>query len=96
MRAALLHELGGVPEPADVEEPSGTVLDVAAIGLNPLDIGVANGRFYGGHPPLPYVPGCEAVGRLAKTGERVYVSGGGLGVRDQTAAGEKGRSEAHD
>jgi NADPH:quinone reductase len=81
VRAALLHELGGVPEPAEVDEPSGVVLDVAAIGLNPLDIGVGAGRFYGGHPPLPYVPGCEAVGRLAETGERVYVSGGGLGVR---------------
>jgi NADPH2:quinone reductase len=89
MRAALVRELGGAPEPADVDEPSGTVLDVAAIGLNPLDIGVAAGRFYGGHPPLPYVPGCEAVGRLAKTGERVYVSGGGLGVGRNGAAAER-------
>jgi NADPH2:quinone reductase len=89
MRAALVRELGGVPEPADIDEPSGTVLEVAAIGLNPLDIGVAAGRFYGGRPPLPYVPGCEAVGRLAETGERVYVAGGGIGVRRNGTAAER-------
>lgn len=89
MHAALLHELGGVPEPAEVDEPAGVVLDVAAIGLNPLDIGVGAGRFYGGHPPLPYVPGCEAVGRLTETGERVYVAGSGLGVRRNGTAAER-------
>jgi NADPH:quinone reductase len=89
VRAALLRELGGVPEPAEVDEPSGTVLDVAAIGLNPLDIGVGAGRFYGGHPPLPYVPGCEAVGNLAESGERVYVAAGGLGVRRNGTAAER-------
>jgi NADPH2:quinone reductase len=81
MRAALIRELGAVPEPAEVAAPSrGTLLEVDSAGLNPLDVGVAAGRFYGGHPPLPYVPGCEAVGRIRRSG-RVYVSGGGLGVR---------------
>src|SRR5207253_2520788 len=48
------------------------------------------GVFYGGHADLPYVPGCEAVGRIVEAptlgeGIRVYVSGGGLGVqRDGT------------
>jgi NADPH2:quinone reductase len=79
-----------LPEPTEVDDPSGgTLLDVAAIGLNPLDIAVAAGRFYGGHPPLPYVAGCEAVGRLADTGERVYVSGGGLGVRRSGTAADR-------
>jgi NADPH2:quinone reductase len=93
MRAALLRELGGVPEPADVDEPlqheGQELLEVAAVGLNPIDISVGSGRFYGGSPPLPYVPGCEAVGRLATTGERVYVFAGGLGVRRDGTLAER-------
>ena len=82
MRAALVRQLGELPEPAEVDEPDGgSLIDVSAAALNPLDVAVAAGRFYGGSPPLPYVPGCEAVGRLAGSGERVYVFRGGLGVR---------------
>jgi NADPH:quinone reductase-like Zn-dependent oxidoreductase len=89
VRAARIRELGRPPEPEDVDAPSpsegGALVEVEAVALNPLDFAVGNGRFYGGHPPLPYVPGCEAVGRL--DGGRVYVSGGGLGVtRDGTIA----------
>jgi NADPH:quinone reductase len=91
MRAALLRELGGVPEPAEVDEPrSGEgLLEVVAVALNPLDVAVASGRFYGGSPPLPYVLGCEAVGRLSATGERVYVFAGGLGVRRDGTLAER-------
>jgi NADPH2:quinone reductase len=61
------------------------VLEVLAAPLNPLDVAVAAGRFYGGHPPLPYVPGCEAVGRV--DGRLVWAFGGGLGLaRDGTLA----------
>jgi NADPH:quinone reductase len=87
VRAARITELGRAPEPAELEPPSGdgvvVVMEVAA--LNPLDIAVGAGRFYGGHPELPYVPGCEGVGR--RDGVRVYVFGGGLGTqRDGTLA----------
>ena len=51
-----------------------------AVSLNPLDLNVANGRFYGGHPPLPYVPGCEGVGRR-DDGTLVYVFGEMRGVQ---------------
>ena len=89
MRAALIRELGAVPEPAEVgDPPGGVLLEVDAAALNPLDIGVAADRFYGGHPPLPYVPGCEAVGRLGDTG-RVYVYGSGLGVRRNGTLSER-------
>ena len=40
------------------------VLEIAAVALNPLDVSIGAGRFYGGSPPLPYVPGSEAVGRV--------------------------------
>lgn len=76
MRGAQVRELGQAPEPAEVE--GGGALQVAAVALNPLDLAVAAGRFYGGHPPVPYVPGCEAVAR--RDGRRVYVFGDGRGT----------------
>jgi NADPH2:quinone reductase len=89
VRAALVAELGGIPTVADVEEPQDTervLVTVLAVALNPLDLAVAAGRFYGGHPSLPYVPGCEAVVRTAD-GRRVWSFGDGLGVaRDGTLA----------
>ena len=46
--------------------PTTTVLlDVLAVALNPVDVAIGIGRFYAGHPPLPYVPGIECVGRTA-------------------------------
>ena len=91
MRAALITALGEPPNAADVDEPRAgdgeTLVDVLASALNPLDVAVGSGRYFGGHPPLPYVPGAEAVGRVARAGEGapaegtlVYVSGAGLGV----------------
>jgi NADPH2:quinone reductase len=80
MRAAQIVELGGAPRVADVEEPSGdVVVAIEAVALNPLDLSVGSGRFYGGHPPLPYAPGCEAVGRTGD-GRQVYLFGDGRGV----------------
>jgi NADPH2:quinone reductase len=76
VRTARIAELGKPPEPVD-EEGAGEI-EVLAVAFNPLDLAVAAGRFYGGHPPLPYVPGCEAVGRL--DGERVYLFGEGRGT----------------
>src|SRR5438105_368335 len=63
MRAAQISELGRPPEPAEVPEPSGNVHEIAAVALNPIDINIGAGRYFGGHPELPYVPGCEGVGR---------------------------------
>lgn len=76
MRAAQVVELGSSPVVAEIEGDG--ALEVAAVALNPVDLAVAAGRFYGGHPPLPYVPGCEAVGR--RDGARVYVFGEGRGI----------------
>ena len=96
MRAARIHELGTRPRVDEVEPPERTegaaVLEVKAVALNPLDVAIANGRFYGGSPPLPYVPGSEAVGRVlvghsTEPGTRAYAFGDGLGIaRDGTLA----------
>ena len=77
MRGARIHELGQAPQVADLADAAG--LEVVAVALNPLDVNVGAGRFYGGHPPLPYVPGCEASARTADGG-LVYLFGEGHGV----------------
>jgi NADPH2:quinone reductase len=66
MRAALVREIGRPPElgeTADAARREGEALvEVLAVPLNPIDVNVAAGRFYGGSPPTPYVAGSEAVG----------------------------------
>jgi NADPH2:quinone reductase len=46
-------------------------LEVSAASLNPVDVAIGSGRFYGGTPELPYVIGSEAVGRTSD-GRRVW------------------------
>jgi NADPH2:quinone reductase len=77
MRAAHVVELGAPPRVVDLDDVDG--IRIEAVALNPLDVAVGSGRFYGGHPPLPYVPGCEAAGWTADGG-LVYLFGGGYGV----------------
>ena len=76
VRAAQIAELGKPPESVHVEGEG--PIEIVAVALNPLDLAVAAGRFYGGHPPLPYVPGCEGVGR--RDGQRLYLFGEGWGT----------------
>ena len=78
MRAARLHELGEAPEVDEIEALAGPgVVSVSAAALNPVDVSIATGRFYGGTPELPYVVGSEAIGTDA-AGRRVWVYGRGL------------------
>ena len=91
MRAALITAPGATPivEERDLPAPAEGEVTVAleAASLNPVDLAIASGGFYAGHPPMPYVPAIEAVGRVEGDGRRVFVMGGGLGVvRDGTAA----------
>ena len=79
MKAALIRELGAVPEVAEVDEPSGEVVEVLAAPINPIDLATSRGLLAAGHPELPYVPGCEAVGRTAD-GRLVWIFGAGLGL----------------
>ena len=52
MRAAQIRELTAPPAVVEVEDAGRITIE--AVALNPLDIAVGNGLFYGGHPPLPY------------------------------------------
>jgi len=72
----------------EASEPDGVALEVLAAALNPIDLAVAAGKFYGGHPRLPFVPGCECVGREAG-GRIVWTFGGGLGLTRDGAMAER-------
>jgi NADPH:quinone reductase-like Zn-dependent oxidoreductase len=65
MRAARLHEIDGVPQVEEIDPPPGEAIEVVAVPLNPVDIAIGTGRFYGGSPDTPYVIGSEAIGRTA-------------------------------
>jgi NADPH2:quinone reductase len=86
VRAAQIGELKTEPVVVDVPDAAG--IEILAVALNPLDLAVANGVFYGGHPHLPYVPGCEAVGRT-DTGHLVYLFGDGRGTARDGFASER-------
>jgi NADPH:quinone reductase len=77
VRAAEIVQLGEPPQVAERDDAGD--IRIEAVALNPLDIAVGSGRFYGGHPELPYVPGCEAVGRR-DDGSLVYLFGDGCGT----------------
>ena len=83
MRAAVLDAVGAEPRVVQRPEPVAgdgeEVVDVLAVALNPVDLAIGGGRFYAGHPALPYVPGHEAVVRRT-AGGLAYASGGGMGV----------------
>ena len=82
MHAAVASELGRPPEAGQVDEPTaGTgdvVVDILAAPLNPIDLAVVAGRNPAGHPPLPFVPGCEGIGTA--DGRLVWVYRGGMGI----------------
>ena len=82
MRAARLHELGGTPRVDEIDEPvEAPVLEVTAAALNPVDIAIGNGRFYGGSPEPPYVIGSEAVGRTGDGRRLWYYAPGTMAER---------------
>jgi NADPH2:quinone reductase len=103
MRAAVIATLGEPPAVGDVPEPEpgdGELLvEVLASALNPIDIAVGSGRFFAGHPPLPYVPGAEAVGRVLQSdafpaGTLAYLSGAGFGTARAGGLAERAAAPA--
>jgi NADPH:quinone reductase-like Zn-dependent oxidoreductase len=74
MRAALIEQIGEPPVVGEVSEPQPgagqALVQVTAAAVNPIDIAISAGRFYGGSPDPPYIPGREAVGRVLE-GERL-------------------------
>ena len=94
MRAAVISELGRPPALADRPDPSGeAIYEVSAVSLNPIDVNVGAGRYFGGHPELPYVPGCEGVGR-GPDGTRVYLFSNGFGLSRDGLLAERAAAPA--
>jgi len=98
VRALTVRCLGVDPALSDRSAPESgpgeTLLDVVAAPLNPVDLRVASGAFWNGeHPPIPYVPGVEAVGEVRKSdrfaaGSLVWTLLGGLGMARDGALAE--------
>jgi NADPH:quinone reductase len=82
MRAARVHAFGQGLRIDDVPEPepgnSEVLLEVHRAAVNPIDVWVTEGTVAGGTQTLPFVPGVEAVGRVAD--RDVLVWGAGLGI----------------
>jgi NADPH2:quinone reductase len=75
MRAARIHEIGAPPQVDEIAPPEGAgALSVSTSALNPVDVAIGTGRFYGGTPATPYVIGSEAVGQMPD-GRRVWARG---------------------
>jgi len=84
----VIRSVGAAAEVGEVGEPVGEAIDVLAAPLNPIDLAVSRGALATGHPELPYVPGCEAVGRTAD-GRVVWIFGGSLGRTANGAMAER-------
>jgi NADPH2:quinone reductase len=89
VRALVVAELGAPPELRDVPEPARrpgeALIELLAASINPVDLGVASGRFFAGSPPVPYVAGAEGVGRILEAdghaaGTVVWTGMQGLGI----------------
>src|SRR5262245_63807430 len=88
MRAALIREVGALPEVGEAADPRDDTIEVLAAPINPIDLAVSRGILATGHPELPYVPGCEGVGRTAD-GRTVWIFGGSLGRTSNGAMAER-------
>jgi NADPH:quinone reductase len=74
MKAGLVEQIGQPPAVGEVAEPQRgegqALVQVTAASINPIDISISLGRFYGGSPEVPYVMGREAAGRVLE-GDRL-------------------------
>jgi NADPH:quinone reductase-like Zn-dependent oxidoreductase len=81
MRAAIVKELGRLPEVGEVDDPKPgegqVVAEVIVAGLNPVDITMASGTFPGDPPQPPYVPGREGIARTEDGGRAYFEVGNG-------------------
>lgn len=82
VRAAVLREIGGGLELAEVPDPvpagEELLVDVTHASVNPLDIWISRGAPGAAASLLPWIPGTEGAGTV--DGQPLLVRGGGLGI----------------
>lgn len=87
MLGCVVGQLGDAPELANCPQPDRlpgqSLVKVTVAALNPIDLLISSGKHPAGAPPVPHVPGIEAVGLVmesdrypAGTRVRVSVAGG--------------------
>jgi NADPH:quinone reductase-like Zn-dependent oxidoreductase len=87
MLGCVVGQLGDAPEPASRPQPDRlpgqSLVKVTVAALNPIDLLISSGKHPAGAPPVPHVPGIQAVGLVmesdrypAGTRVRVSVAGG--------------------
>tara|TARA_B100000686_G_C16732683_1_gene941681 strand:- start:24 stop:1007 length:984 start_codon:yes stop_codon:yes gene_type:complete len=96
MRAAVINEVGTSPvqteRPLPLRLSDQSLIEVLAAPLNPVDIAIGSGLFFGGNPEPPYIPCIEVAGRIVESdtfepGTLVYAGMEGMGQsRDGGAA----------
>ena len=87
MRAIQVSRIGEPPSEVMIDKPNtDEAVQMLAVALSPVDVAVAQGRFAGGHPPLPYLIGHEGVAQ--RRGGNFYITGGGLGITVDGLAAE--------
>lgn len=92
MRAIRVHRFGGpdvltledLPDP--VPGPGQVLIDNRAAGVNPVDTYIRSGQ-YAALPALPYTPGWDGAGVVARTGDGGHVAVGDRVWYSGTAAG---------
>lgn len=71
MKALTVASWGATPRIAEVDEPKRgpgrSRVRVLAAGLNPVDLAIGSGRFYGETPSPPFTPGAELVGEVVES-----------------------------
>ena len=70
--AAVVRAYGEPPEFSSFDAPPAPsegqlLVEVEVAGLNPVDVAFAERTYFLPSPPLPYVPGIEAVGRVSES-----------------------------
>ena len=95
VRAVMIEKFGAAPVVAEVAEPVAApgeaLVDVRLAALNPVDLKIASGAFYGSRPELPYVAGSEGMGIVRESslwpaGTRVRFGAARPGCLAQTVA----------
>ena len=71
MLGCVVGRLGGAPELAEWPRPGRlpgqALVKVSVAALNPIDLLISAGKHPAGVPPVPHVPGIEAVGSTVES-----------------------------